>query len=188
LRHIFRIFLLASLLGAELAAYRLASGGSSLPEPPPPIDRDKIERQEIEEVVPVDVPSDHEEADSTEVGPRRVEIERTLFDSDDYPVVPTANRPADALFAEYVPFRGIAGPDVGLVFAEDIRSVLEGADADAFLEPLWHPGIDLLAGVTHFDGADPNLSGWPQAVAMEGGHIGDPQAGVDRRAMKSAKS
>jgi hypothetical protein len=62
-------------------------------------------------VVLVDVPLVDEDADSTDLNPVQAVAQRTLLNIDDYPVVDTNNHPADAVFAEYVPFKGAAGPD-----------------------------------------------------------------------------
>lgn len=65
----------------------------------------------MEEVIPVDAPPIDEESDATEVDRGKVNVELTLFDVDDYSAAPTIKQPADAVFAEYVSFRGAAGPD-----------------------------------------------------------------------------
>ncbi len=74
---------------------------------------------------------------------------------------------------------GNDGGVVGLVGPEDERAMLLGAFLNPLAQPLWNPGRDVVAVL---GGAEAAFSVGFQAAGVEGGHIGDAQAGVDRDA------
>lgn len=113
-------------LWAELDYLGIRPGGIDevAAEPPPPAEREKIERAEMGEIILVDASHVDEEADLEPVS-----VERTLFDGDSHGVGPIVNRPRVTTFADYVAYKGLAGPDprtvnIGVV-ADGLCAIIE---------------------------------------------------------------
>lgn len=120
-------------LWGELDRLGIRPGGidEAAAQPPPPADRQDIERMEVDEVIPgnaspadADVGSESADADS-----RPVIEEQREFDGNGWRAPPSVSRSSDALLADYVAYGGPAGSDPRTVssgvVADSLCSIIE---------------------------------------------------------------
>ena len=105
----------AAPLWNELDRLGIKPGGidEAAAEPPPPADRTRIERVEVEEVIPITNPPPGVDtgSDSTDVDSGVVISEPGFFDEVVKPEPSSAGRSADTFFSKYVAYSGPNGPD-----------------------------------------------------------------------------
>jgi len=120
-------------LWAELDRLGIKPGGidEAVAEPPPPADLQTMEPREVDEVIVPEAASAPRDADPDTTWPPRTAVTQYVLKRDhrDSPALPVAIRASDPSLADYVSFRGQAGPDprtvsLGIV-AEGLYRIIE---------------------------------------------------------------